>query len=183
LVLLNYTNAIHFFYLNDKYLDGKIVFTLLGLVAIVELGTGVNSLIIGTSSFFRFELWTSILLTALIIPLSYFLTVKYGLWGPAIANLVSFTIYNSIRYFFLLRKFNMQPFSSKTIEVLLIAAVGYWGTYYLFGTKDGLIFLIGRSIVFCSFFISMVYYRNISPDVKPVLQTVQKRIMKLFNRS
>ncbi len=182
LVLLNYTNAIHFFNINDKYLDGKIVFTLLGLVAIVELGTGVNSLIIGTSSFFRFELWTSILLTALIIPLSYFLTVKYGLWGPAIANLVSFTIYNSIRYFFLLRKFNMQPFSSKTIEVLLIATVGYWGTYFLFGTRDGLLLLIGRSILFCSFFIAMVYYRNISPDVKPVLQTVQKRIMKLFNR-
>ena len=176
LILLNFSQAIPFFNLNSEYLEGKYVFILLGLVTIIELGTGVNAQIIGTSSFFRFELWTSILLTLLIIPLSYFLTVKYGLIGPAVANLVSFTIYNTIRYFFLLNKFNMQPFSSKTIEVILIAIVSFMAVNYLFANKEGLLFLIIRSAIFSIIFIVAVYFRNISPDVKPVFESLRKRL-------
>ncbi len=176
LILLNFTTAIHYFNLNESYLEGKYVFILLGLVTIIELGTGVNGQIIGTSSFFRFELWTSLLLTAMIIPLSYFLTVKYGLIGPAIANLVSFTIYNAVRYFFLLNKFNMQPFSGKTVEVLLIAAASFMAMHFLFANKEGLLFLIIRSALFIIIFIVAVYIRNISPDVKPVFESLRKRL-------
>jgi O-antigen/teichoic acid export membrane protein len=176
LILLNFTPTIQYFNLNESYLQGKYVFILLGLVTIIELGTGVNGQIIGTSSFFRFELWTSILLTALIIPLSYFLTVNYGLLGPAIANLVSFTIYNAVRYFFLLNKFNMQPFSNKTIEVLFIAVLSFTSIHYLFENKEGLLFLILRSILFSIIFIVAVYIRDISPDVKPVFESLRKRL-------
>ncbi len=182
LILLNFSPAIQYFNLNESYLEGKYVFILLGMVTIIELGTGVNGQIIGTSSFFRFELWTSILLTALIIPLSYFLTVKYDLIGPAIANLVSFTIYNAVRYFFLLNKFNMQPFSQKTLEVLFIASVSFLAIHFLLDGKEGLLFLIIRSILFSAIFIAAVYFRNISPDVKPVLNSLQERIKKIFQK-
>ncbi len=182
LILLNFSPAIQYFNLNESYLEGKHVFILLGMVTIIELGTGVNAQIIGTSSFFRFELWTSILLTALIIPLSYFLTVEYGLIGPAIANLVSFTIYNAIRYFFLLKKFNMQPFSQRTVEVLLIASMSFIAIHFLLGGKEGILFMIIRSILFCTLFIVPVYFRNISPDLKPVLHSVQERVNKLFKK-
>ncbi len=177
LILLNYESAISFFSLNETYLEGKVVFILLGAVTIIELGTGVNGEIIGTSSFFRFEMWTSILLTALIIPLSYFLTDKYGVVGPAIANLVSFTIYNTIRYIFLLKKFNMQPFSLKSLELLFIAAISYTITHYLFLDKTGLIYIIIRSITFSIIFAVPFYIRNISPDVKQVIETIKKRIV------
>ena len=177
-VLLNFEYAINFFNLNPIYLQGKTVFIILGLMNIIELGTGVNGQIIGTSSFFRFELWTSILLTALIIPLSFFLTDTYGIMGPAIANLISFTIYNSIRYIFLWRKFNMQPFSFKTLEILLISALCFIITHFLFTGKEGILFLILRSVLFCTLYAVAVYLRNISPDVKQVIETVKKRLVK-----
>jgi O-antigen/teichoic acid export membrane protein len=177
LFLLNFEYAINFFNLNPIYLTGKNVFIVLGIVNIIELGTGVNGQIIATSSFFRFELWTSILLTALIIPLSYFLTDKYGILGPAYANLISFTIYNSIRYIFLWKKFKMQPFSFKTLELLLIAAVSFTLIHFLFTGKEGLLFLIIRSTLFCVLFAAAVYLRNISPDVKQVLETIKKRFV------
>jgi O-antigen/teichoic acid export membrane protein len=177
LFLLNFEYAINFLNLNPIYLTGKNVFIILGIVNIIELGTGVNGQIIGTSSFFRFELWTSILLTALIIPLSYFLTDKYGILGPAYANLISFTIYNSIRYIFLWKKFNMQPFTIKTLELLLIAAVSFTIVHFSFTGKEGLIYLILRSALFCILFAVAVYVRNISPDVKQVLETIKKRFV------
>ena len=89
LIWLNFSNAISFFNINPEYLNGKWVFFIMGLVTIIEMGTGVNSQIIGTSTYWRFELWTSLLLTAMIIPLSYTLTVKFGILGPALSNLIS----------------------------------------------------------------------------------------------
>lgn len=174
-IWLNFDAAILYFNINPDYLQGKWVFFLLGVVAIIETGTGVNSQIIGTSVYWRFELWTSMLLTMLIIPLSYILTVKYGIIGPAIANVVSLTIYNCIRLYFLWRKFNMQPFSIKTFEVLLIAAGTYFITYYALQPLSGLTFLLLNPVVFAIFYFSAVYYRNVSPDFKPVLATLRNR--------
>ena len=177
-IWLNYTNAIHFFGINPDYLEGKWVFFLLGIVTIIEMGTGVNGQIIGTSTYWRFELWTSLLLTALIIPLSYFLTVKYGILGPAIANLVSFSIYNFVRFWFLWKKFYLQPFSKKTAEVIIIAIGAYAVAYIAFIKVDGLVAMMGSTLLFAALFLPLLYVRNISPDVKPVINNFIKR----FNR-
>ncbi len=180
LIWLNFTPAILYFNLSKEYLLGENVFILLGIVTIIEMGTGVNGQIIGTSVYWRFELWTNLLLTLLIIPLSYILTVRYGLIGPAIANLVSFIVYNSIRYGFLLRKFNMQPFSNKTLEVLLIGLISFLISYFLFLGQAGILSIIFRIFTFSIFFCVPVYLRNISPDLKPVMANGIIRIRNLF---
>ena len=173
---LNFTQAIHFFAINPEYLEGRWVFFLLGMVTIIEMGTGVNSQIIGTSVYWRFEFWTSILLTALIIPLSYFLTVTYGILGPAIANVFSFSAYNTIRYIFLLKKFDMQPFSSKTLEIIIISAVAYCIAYLLFDKVEGIFGLITRTSLFAVLFIAATYLRNITPDLKPIIENILLRL-------
>ena len=177
-IWLNYTQAINFIGINPNYLDGRWVFFLLGIVTIIEMGTGVNGQIIGTSSYWRFELWTSLLLTILLIPLSYFLTVEYGLIGPAVANLASFSVYNFVRYWFLWKKFALQPFSKKTIEVIIIATGIYFLVYYSMKDMEGLLGLIARTIGFTLPFLLIIYYRNISPDLKPVINSVIKKFSK-----
>ncbi|HSN61916.1 MAG TPA: polysaccharide biosynthesis C-terminal domain-containing protein, partial [Ferruginibacter sp.] len=102
--------------------------------------------------------------------------VRYGLIGPAIANLVSFSVYNFVRYMFLWKKFALQPFSSKTLEVILIATGLYAICYFLFNQIDGLAGMIGRTLLYCILFMLIVYVRNISPDVKPIVQSVLNRL-------
>ncbi len=177
-IWLNFEQAIVFFNISHDYLQGKWVFFLLGIVTIIEMGTGVNGQIIGTSIYWRLELWTSLLLTALIIPLSYFLTVRYGITGPAFANLVSFSIYNFVRYWFLYKKFGLQPFSIKTAEVLLISILVYLPLYFLFDQWQGLAGLIIRTSLYVLLFGLAVYLRDITPDLKPVVGTVMKRLRK-----
>ncbi len=175
-IWLNFTDAILYFGINPDYLQGKSVFFLLGMVTIVEMGTGVNGQIIGTSTYWRFELWTSLLLTALIIPLSYTLTTKYGIIGPAFANLISFTIYNFVRFWFLWKKFKMQPFTSKTIEVILISVIAYGISYFTFNSINGIGGMIGRSLLFAILFATAIYKRSISPDFIPILENILKRV-------
>jgi O-antigen/teichoic acid export membrane protein len=177
LIWMNFRDAIGLLNINPEYLEGEWVFFMLGMVTIIELGTGVNGQIIGTSTYWRFELWTSLLLTAMIIPLSYTLTVRYGLIGPAVANLVSFTIYNSIRFGFLWKRFQMQPFSMKTLEILLIAGLSYLAAWLVSQPlSGGLTAMLVRSTLFSVLFITGMIKRNISPDAEPVFLNVLSRL-------
>ncbi len=176
LIWMNFRDAIGLLNINPEYLEGEWVFFMLGMVTIIELGTGVNGQIIGTSTYWRFELWTSLLLTAMIIPLSYTLTVHYGLVGPAIANLVSFTVYNAIRFGFLWKKFHMQPFSMKTLEILLIACLSYLIAWLASEPFTAITGMLIRSLLFTAIFLTGMIKRNVSPDAKPVFNHLIRRL-------
>lgn len=177
-IWLNYTNGILYFGINPDYLEGKWVFFLLGLVTLIETGTGVNAQIIGTSTYWRFELWTSLLLTALLIPLSYTLTVRYGIIGPAIANLISFSVYNAVRIYFLWNKYRMQPFSGKTVEVLFIACIAFVVSAWVEQWLEGLMAMIVSVLLYAGLFVGGMWWRNISPDLQPVFQNLRKRFTR-----
>ncbi|MFI5154323.1 MAG: lipopolysaccharide biosynthesis protein, partial [Chitinophagales bacterium] len=114
LIWINFQDGVHTFHLKKQYLEGQYVFLLLGLMRVIDMGTGVNSQIIATSTFWRFEFLTGLILLFLSLPLNYILTRRLGLIGPAIATLLALFIYNGIRYLFLWRRFNMQPFTWKS---------------------------------------------------------------------
>jgi O-antigen/teichoic acid export membrane protein len=176
LVYLNFTDAVYTLHLNQDYLVAINVFVFIGLTRIVDMGTGVSGQIIGTSTKWRFDFLTGILLLLITLPLNYILTKKIGVTGPAIANLISFSVYNGIRYWFLVKKFNLQPFNSKSLLTLLLAAVTFTITYLLFNGKTGFEWLFIRSIVFLAIFISGSIALKLSPDILPVLLTMKKKL-------
>jgi hypothetical protein len=164
------------FNLRPIYFQAQSVFLLLGITRVIDLGTGVNSQIIATSTYWRFEFLTGVILLAIILPLNYLLTIELGLIGPAIANLIAFTIYNAIRFTFLYRKFNMQPFSIKSLFTVLLAAACYIICNFLFGDKFGLLWITIRSISFITLFATGMFALKLSPDLNPVLDTIRKRL-------
>jgi Na+-driven multidrug efflux pump len=77
-------------------------------------------MVINTSTFWRFDFFSRIVLLVLRLPLTYLLIKNYGIIGSAFAELISYTVYTLIGYEFLRRKFNLQPFSLKTLYSLLL---------------------------------------------------------------
>lgn len=177
LIWLNFTDAVFSFHLQPGYLAAKWVFFYIGLMRIVDMGTGVNSQIIGTSTLWRFDFITGIILLSITLPLNYILTkYYYGVMGPAIANLITFTIYNSIRYWFLIRKFNLQPFTLKTLYTLLLGIASFYCCWFLFDAMHGFAGMAIRSISFIVLYLAGTKLLSLSPDIKPVWQTFQKRL-------
>lgn len=176
LIWLNFDDGIRTFHLQPAYMEAKLVFFYLGLTRIVDMGTGVNAQIIGTSTFWRYEFTTGLILLGLMLPLNFFLTHEFGMYGPAIASLISFSVYNTIRYFFLLRKFNMQPFDRRTVFTLLIALGCFALAYFPFQNFSGLLWLVLRSLTFLVPFVALTLWLKLSPDAIPVWQTVKKRL-------
>ena len=70
----------------------------------------------------------------------------------------------------------MQPFNVKTIYTLLLAAACYIATYLLFREQQGFLWIVVRSVVFVVLFAAGTISLNLSPDLKPVLQTLRNRL-------
>jgi hypothetical protein len=136
----------------------------------------VNNQIIGTSTYWRFDFFTGVLLAALTLPLNYLLTITFGFTGPAIADLLTFSIYNAIRWFFLWRKFHMQPFTRETVYTLLLGAAVWWVCQSLFGRYSGILWMMIRSLVFVGLYGAGVLGLRLSTDIRPVWETVKKRL-------
>ncbi|MGZ5133690.1 MAG: lipopolysaccharide biosynthesis protein [Flavitalea sp.] len=178
LIWINFTDGVFTFNLQENYLSARYVFLFIGLMRIIDMGTGVNSQIIATSIYWRFEFFTGIILLSLTIPLNYILTKSLGVSGTAISNLIALTIYNGIRYSFLLKKFNMQPFNLKSLYTIILGVVCYLVCHFLFSEYQGFKWIVLRSSVFAILYISGVVLLKISPDVIPVWQTVTKKISR-----
>jgi len=176
LLWLNFTDGVLTLHMKPDYLLARPIFFYIGLMRIVDMGTGVNSQIIGTSTFWRFDFLTGVTLAGLTLPANYLLTKTLGPVGPAIADLITFCIYNFIRFLFLYRKFGMQPFTWKTVYTLVLAFGCYWVCYYLFSAHHGFGWLVARSTVFIGLYGAGVLVLRLSDDVLPVWRTIRKRL-------
>ncbi len=162
--------------MKGTYLDAYYVVILLGLAKVIDMGTGVNAQIIATSTYWRFEMISGVLLLLVMMPLSYFMTKEYDIVGAGLANLISIAIYNGIRIIFLWKKFRLFPFTIQSLYTLLLAAACYGLCHYAFMHIHGLAGMFLRSIVFILLFTTGGIYLKLSPDIQPVIKTIQKRL-------
>ena len=178
LITLNFIDGVETFHLKATYVQALPVFLFIGLMRILDMGTGLNSQIIGTSTFWRFEFFTGIVLLAMALPLNYYLTKSLGVIGPAISNLIAFTVYNTIRCVFLYRKFKMQPFTINSLYTVLLGALAYMVCFYLFSNQQGFAWICVRSLVFVLIYATGVIGLKITPDVASVILGVKDRLIK-----
>lgn len=176
LIWLNFSDGIFTFHLQNGYLDARWVFFFIGLMRIVDMGTGVNSQIIATSTLWKFEFFTGVILLLITLPLNYILTKYYfDIAGPAIANLFTFSVYNAIRFWYLKKKFNMQPFTSATLYTILLGIAAYYCCYFLFDQYRGFGWLVIRSVSFLALYGSGVLLLKLSSDILPIWQSLLKK--------
>jgi O-antigen/teichoic acid export membrane protein len=173
---LGMDTAIQLFHINPEYHKGKMVFLLMSIYWLIELGTGVNAQIIGTSNHWKFEFTSGVILLALSIPTNYFLVKRYGMIGAAYSGLISITIYNAIRFVFIWRKYKLQPFTVNTFKLLAIAFAAYFLTYIGTLSLTGWKYLISVAGLYSLLYLLPVYFWNVTPDIKPVVQTIKKRL-------
>jgi O-antigen/teichoic acid export membrane protein len=176
LVVLCFLDAVTTFQLKDTYLNAFYVVVFLGLAKLVDMGTGVNAQIIATSTYWRFEMISGVILLLLMLPLSYFFTIEYGIVGTAAAQLISITVYNIIRIVFLWRKFRLFPFTMKSVYTLLLAAACFAICYFSLSGIHGLAGIFLRSVAFILLFGTGVTALKLSPDVHAVIVAIKNRL-------
>lgn len=181
-IWLNVVDGMQVLNIQKDYSDGLGVLFILGMVRIIDAGTGLNAMVINTSTFWRFDFYSGVILLAFRLPLTYFLIKHYGIIGSAFAELTAYTVYNFIRFEFLRRKFNMQPFTIKTLYSFLLAAAAYGFCYFLMKDIHGWPGLILRGISFSGIMIAGIFYFQLTPDAGQLFAVFLKRVDRFRNK-
>jgi O-antigen/teichoic acid export membrane protein len=154
---------------------GMSTLLVLSLARIIDAGTGLNSFVINTSTRWRFDFLSGLFLLAFRLPLTWYLIKHYGIIGSAFADLTAVTLYNFVRYEFLRREFNMQPFTVKTLYAIVLALAAYYSSYYLLTNVNGWLGIFARSFVFSALIIAGTFYLQLTPDAAQLLDNLKKR--------
>jgi len=149
---------------------------IMGIARIIDLGTGINAQIIGTSNYWRFDFFTNVFYTFLSIPLNFILIKKYGIVGLAYANLVALTLYNLVRFIFLYRKFGLQPYSYKSLQTVFIAVACFIITWFIPLGVHWYISIPVRSLLFCIAFLPLMYYTKAAPELTLLAEKYLKKL-------
>jgi O-antigen/teichoic acid export membrane protein len=175
-IWLNIHEAFRLLHIQSSYQAGIEVIFILGITKLIDAGTGINSQIISTSVQWRFEFMTGVVLIILFLPLNYLLIKQMGIIGSAYANLISFSVYNLIRYLFLWKKFKLQPFSQKTFLSVLIGILGFIIARYAGQFIDGWFGMILRTGIFALIFISGVFLFRLTPDAMQLYEVLKNKV-------
>lgn len=176
LIVLSFTDAVVTFQLKDSYVHAFYVVIFLGLAKLVDMGTGVNAQIIATSTYWRFEMLSGVVLLLVMLPLSYLFTVQYGIAGTGAAQLISISVYNIIRIVFLWSKFRLFPFTKQTLYTVLLAGACFVIPYFLCRDLHGWMGMFLRSALFCALFGAGVFGFRLSPDLDAVVKAIRNRL-------
>lgn len=158
--------------LGPKFLSGKLVIFFIGLGSLIDMTTGANSSILGSSPYYKVQTVFLIVLVVLLIITNLLLIPAFGITGAAIGGALSLTILNLLRFLYLWYKFKLQPFNMK---FLLVAAIGICA-YLISSLLPALPWFIEdifvRSAILTILFCLPVYLLKISPDINAIADDV-----------
>ena len=156
---------------------------IMGIAKLIDLATGVNAQIIGTSNYWRFDFFTNLFYIVLSIPLNFYLISNYSLIGLAYSNLAALTLYNSVRFLFLYKKFKLQPYTLQH-GLFLILSIGWiLLVYFIPSTSNFILNIAVKSIVYLLGFYLLIIWINPASELKDIVQGFLKNKLFGFLRS
>jgi O-antigen/teichoic acid export membrane protein len=162
-VWLNIENIIQI--VGQEYISGKWVIFFIGLGCLMDMATGANSSLMGTSKYYKIQSYLLLALVAMLVTLNLLLIPRYGLTGAAIGSAASLGILNLLRYLFLYFKFGLQPYNVRFVYILLIGAFAYFPAFALPLHVHYILDLLIRSTIFSILFLLPIYFFRISSDL------------------
>ncbi|MDJ1504700.1 oligosaccharide flippase family protein [Xanthocytophaga agilis] len=164
----------------DTFRIGKWVVFVIAMSRVTDMANGINSEIVVNSKYYRFDLFTMVLLAFLTIFLNSILIPRYQIVGAAMGTFISVASYNIIRTVFLWITFRMQPFTVKTAITIGISLLTFWIVSFLprYSNSFGAIVLTiaVRSIIITILYLSLIYITGVSEELNSLAQQLTKRI-------
>lgn len=170
---------------HEIYEQGKYVILFIGLGKLVDMSTGVNSEIIITSVYYKFNLISMMILSVLTVITNFIFIQYYGINGVAFATLLTLIIFNGIKMSFLWIRLGIQPYTLSMLKlvgiILMVVGVFYFWPQQQDSFIISILMISVRSIVILTLFITSVYVLKISEDFNHTLKNFTS-IIKTFKK-
>lgn len=165
---------------SEIYSKGKYVILFIGLGRLFDMSTGVNTEIILSSPYYRFNLISIALLSALSVITNLIFIDAYGINGVAFATFLTLIVFNTIKLVFLKIKIDSLPIHLDSIKLLMILLcflyLGSLVTFNDLGLIYTLIVISVKSIFMGLLLVLTCYYFKLSEDFNTLLDKLFKRL-------
>ncbi|NEW80898.1 MAG: polysaccharide biosynthesis protein [Mariniphaga sp.] len=162
--------------LGPNFVSGKWVIFFIGMGSLIDMTTGANSSILGSSPYYKVQTFFLVVLVILLIVSNLLLIPAYGITGAAIGGAVSLSILNLFRFLYLWQKFKLQPFNLKFILVAVIGISAYFISTLLPVMPSFIIDIFVRSSILTILFCLPVYLLKLSPDINEKADEILRMI-------
>jgi O-antigen/teichoic acid export membrane protein len=164
--------------LPEKFRGGEYAFLFLGLARVYSMATGVNGMIISSSSHYRFNLFSNLALIVSALILNVWLIPLYGLEGAAIATLISFIVDNTSKVVYLWIKMKILPFNREFFIVLALLIIGVVLGVILPDTKYFIVTIMYKTAIVGALLGFAIYKLNLSEEINGIINKQLARFRK-----
>ncbi len=159
------------------YAHGKYIVFFIGLAKLVDLAVGVNSEIILSSKYYKWNIFLMPFLGVISILLNYLLIKQFGYTGAAIATLFSFVLFNFFRTILVLVKLNLSPFTLNYLKVLPLMFLTFLLNYFFKTDSLFLNSLLSITLVLL-FFVLPIYKFRLSADFNKIINAILNKTLR-----
>jgi O-antigen/teichoic acid export membrane protein len=146
------------------------------LTNLLEMTVGSAGSLLGTSKHYKVQTYQSILLVGFLVIANYIFIPIWGLTGAAFATTMSFLTYNSIRHFYIVYRWKMQPYGKEIVYVTIIGIATFGIIYFIPHFTYFMIDAVMRGILVVAFFGLSVYLLKISPEINTTVDGIIKKV-------
>lgn len=166
--------------LPDKYAHIKWVVFWICMGSFIDMSTGINNTIIGTSPYYKMQTLFMIIFIGIIVISNAIFIPLYGIEGAAFASALSLLAFNLIRWYFLFVKYKMQPFNYKFLLTITIGLLSYLIASIIPEVKPFYWDIVVRSFVIVSIYVPAIYFFKVSEDINQRIELYTVKIKKIL---
>ncbi|WP_353777878.1 oligosaccharide flippase family protein [Winogradskyella sp. 3972H.M.0a.05] len=172
LILLNIKQL--YLIIPEEFSKGLFVVFLISIAKFYDNILGSNNAILFNSNYYKMILVFGVLLAILAVVLNFIFIPIYGIEGSAIATFLAVLIYNSIKIWFVNRKFNILPFTMGSLKTALLIVACFLIFYFWDFGFHPIVNMILKSILLLLIYGTLLLKLNCSEDISNLI----KRYMK-----
>ena len=165
--------------LPKKFQGGRWVVFYIGLSQLFSITAGINGIIIVNSKYYKYDLYTNVILVFITIATNYILIPIHGINGAAIATAISLLLFNLFRLILIKVKMDMQPFSKETVFTILVLLA----VYLMFNNMNlallPLFAIVVKSSLALLIYIILVIKLKLSVDISGFVNDLKSRFIKV----
>lgn len=139
-----------------------------------DISTGMNEHVLSYSSHYRFSFYTSLILLITLLVLNRVLIPAWGIYGAAWSSSIALLLYNAAKWLFVWLKLKLQPFSARTLKILLAGGIT-WALCSLIPVVAGPVpDALLRTLVIIPVYLVLLLSLKVSPDLQTYVASVRK---------
>jgi O-antigen/teichoic acid export membrane protein len=149
----------------EEYSVGIYVVLVISIAELIKLSIGTNGAILTNSRYYKILFYYAIGMAISVVVLNRILIDFMGIQGAALATLMVVALFSLLKVIYVSKKMKMQPFTAKTMLLLLIISIMFMIFYFIDLPFNAYLNILIKSSLITVVFLFLVIKLKLSLDI------------------